>query len=154
MSIPLVRIIVYVRDVAKVKAFYRTYFELPVVEEIDDEWVVLQAGGIELALHRMGAKYRNTTASSTSSAQDERTGPTTKVVFAITADLAVHRARLKAAGTRVGELKRYEGFPYGMYDGRDPEGNVFQVMRFDEPHAVDSPDRGAAHGAPSRRRLC
>ncbi len=131
MSIPLVRIIIYVRDVAKVKAFYRTHFELPVVEEIDDEWVVLQAGGIELALHRMGAKYRNMTVSSASPAQDERTGPTAKFVFAITSDLAAHRARLEAAGITVGDMKRYEGFPYDMYDGRDPEGNVFQVMRFD-----------------------
>ncbi|WP_036141257.1 VOC family protein [Luteibacter sp. 9135] len=131
MAIPLVRIIIYVRDVAKVKAFYRTNFELPVVEEIDDEWVVLQAGGIELALHRMGARYRNTTASSASPAQDERTGPTTKFVFAITSDLAAHRARLEAAGITVGDMKRYEGFPYDMYDGRDPEGNVFQVMRLD-----------------------
>lgn len=131
MSIPLVRLIIYVRDVATIKAFYRTYFELPVVEEIGGEWVVFQAGGIELALHLMGARYRDTAASPRSPMQDESTGPTTKFVFAITSDLAAHRARLQAAGTWVGELKRYEGFPYEMYDGRDPEGNVFQVMRFD-----------------------
>jgi len=69
--------------------------------------------------------------SSASPAQDERTGPTVKFVFAITSDLAAHRARLEAAGIAVGDMKRYEGFPYEMYDGRDPEGNVFQVMRFD-----------------------
>ena len=32
---------------------------------------------------------------------------------------------------RFGKLKRYAGFPYEMYDGYDPEGNVFQVMQFD-----------------------
>jgi len=131
MPIPLVRLIIYIRDIATVKAFYLEHFELPVVEEIDGEWVVFQAGGIELALHRMGARYRDTSAFPTSPTHDERAGPTTKFVFAITSDLAAHRARLQAAGTRVGELKRYEGFPYEMYDGRDPEGNVFQVMRFD-----------------------
>jgi predicted enzyme related to lactoylglutathione lyase len=131
MSIPLVRLIIYVRDIATMKSFYLTHFALPVVEEIENEWVVLQAGGIELALHLMGARFRNTANSLTSPMQDERAGPTTKFVFAITSDLAAHRARLQAAGTRVGELKRYEGFPYEMYDGRDPEGNVFQVMRFD-----------------------
>lgn len=131
MSIPLVRLIIYVRDIATVKAFYLDHFELPVVEKIDGEWVVFQAGGIELALHLMGARYRDTLASLTPPVQDERTGPTTKFVFAITSDLAAHRSRLQAAGIRVGELKRYEGFPYEMYDGRDPEGNIFQVMRFD-----------------------
>lgn len=131
MSIPLVRLIIYVRDIATMKAFYLTHFALPVVEEIENEWIVLQAGGIELALHLMGARYRDNAASPTSPTHAERTGPTTKFVFSITSDLAAHRTRLQAAGTKVGELKRYEGFPYEMYDGRDPEGNVFQVMRFD-----------------------
>ena len=30
------------------KAFYQRYFDLPVIEEIENEWVVLGAGAIEL----------------------------------------------------------------------------------------------------------
>lgn len=132
MSIPLVRLIIYVRDFASVKAFYQTHFNLPVIEEIENEWVVFEAGRIELALHLVGKKYRTTTTSPASNGKSAETaGPTTKFVFAIESDLAEHRQKLKSAGVRVGELKRYEGFPYQMYDGRDPEGNIFQVMRFD-----------------------
>lgn len=131
MPIPLVRLIIYVRDFAAVKAFYLNHFEFPVVEEIESEWVVFQAGSIELSLHLMGERFRKK-ASPTVSVDDEaKTGPTTKFVFAIDSDLAAHREKLKASGARVGETKRYDGFPYEMYDGRDPEGNVFQVMRFD-----------------------
>ncbi|PPV08048.1 hypothetical protein XBLMG947_1039 [Xanthomonas bromi] len=131
MSIALVRLILYVRDVAVVKAFYQAHFALPVTAEIADEWVVLAAGGIELALHRVGEAYRQPPAAHAVDAAANAAHATTKLVFAITADLPAHRERLQHAGVHVGELKRYAGFAYQMYDGRDPEGNVFQVMRLD-----------------------
>ncbi|WP_115529255.1 MULTISPECIES: VOC family protein [Xanthomonas] len=130
MSIALVRLIIYVRDVAAAKAFYQTHFALPVIEEIADQWVVLAAGQIELALHLMGDSYRQQPSSPASDAAPAA-GSTTKLVFAITSDLAAHREQLRSADVRVDELKRYAGFAYQMYDGRDPEGNVFQVMRPD-----------------------
>ncbi len=125
MSMPLVRIILYVRDVATVEAFYREHFDADTVERIENEWVVFKMGPIELALHRAGASYRK------ASPPTAPTGSTTKLVFAITSDLAAHRDSLSASGVSVGPIKRYDGFPYAMYDGRDPEGNVFQVMRYD-----------------------
>ncbi|MCC8537981.1 hypothetical protein ACDH70_13785 [Xanthomonas axonopodis pv. poinsettiicola] len=126
MSTALVRLIVYARDVAALKAFYQTHFALPVIEEIAGQWVVLAAGQIELALHRAGDAYRQPSASPAPA-----TGSTLKFVFAIASDLSVHRQHLQRAGVQVGELKRYAGFAYQMYDGHDPEGNVFQVMRLD-----------------------
>ncbi|MBB5863664.1 VOC family protein [Xanthomonas sp. 3058] len=131
MSIALVRLILYVRNVAAVKAFYQTHFALAVIEEITDQWVVLAAGQIELALHLMGDRYRQQASSPGADTLRSAAGSTTKLVFAITSDLAVHREHLRSAGIAVGELKRYPGFAYQMYDGRDPEGNVFQVMRLD-----------------------
>ncbi|PKV10573.1 VOC family protein [Xanthomonas prunicola] len=131
MSIALVRLILYVHDVAAVKAFYQTSFALSVIEEIADEWVVLAAGGIELALHRVGEAYRQQPSARAPGSVANATNTTTKLVFAITTDLPAHRQRLQHAGVHVGELKRYTGFAYQMYDGRDPEGNVFQVMRLD-----------------------
>ncbi len=85
----MTRILLYVQDTALLKAFYRRYFDLPVIEEIDGEWVVLDA------------------------------------------DIDAHRARFARDGVTVRDLKRYDGFPYRMYDGIDPEGNVFQVMQQD-----------------------
>lgn len=131
MPLTLARLIIYVRNFPAVKSFYLTHFELPVIEEIEDEWVVFGAGAVELALHLMGERYREKPAESSADDAAEKTGPTTKIVFKITSDLAAHREKLKAAGVRVGKTKRYDGFPYEMYDGRDPEGNVFQVMRDD-----------------------
>ena len=43
----------------------------------------------------------------------------------------MHRDRLAGSGVTVRDLKRYDGFAYTMYDGIDPEGNVFQVMQAD-----------------------
>ncbi|MCS3748001.1 VOC family protein [Xanthomonas sp. 3793] len=131
MSVALVRLIVYVHDVAAIKAFYQAHFSLPVLEEIADQWVVLAAGQIELALHLVGDSYRQLPASPASDPPRPAAGSTTKLVFAITSDLAAHREQRRSAGVPVGELKRYAGFAYQMYDGRDPEGNVFQVMRLD-----------------------
>ena len=137
MPIPLVRLILYVQDVEKIKAFYTENFDLPVVEEIKSEWVVLKAGAIEFALHLVGAKYRKGPNDKRLDRLEEtvasanETGTNAKFVFAIESNLPAHRERLIAAGIKVGKLKRYDGFPYEMYDGYDPEGNVFQVMQFD-----------------------
>ena len=58
MRISMTRLILYVRDVARLKAFYETNFGFRVVEEIDCEWAVLMAGQVELALHLAGQPFR------------------------------------------------------------------------------------------------
>ena len=126
MPLPMTRIILYVQDVALLKAFYRQYFDLPVVEEIDDEWAVLDAGAIELALHLAGPAFRH--AAATPARADANH---VKLVFSIDTDIDAHRARLVRDRVTVRALKRYDGFAYRMYDGVDPEGNVFQVMQPD-----------------------
>ena len=126
MSLPLIRIIIYIRDFTTMKAFYQTHFNFPILEEINGEWIVFEAGKIELALHLAGQHYRKSGAVSPAPGTS-----TTKLVFEIASDLAAHHQKLRSSGVRVGDLKRYEGFPYEMYDGHDPEGNVFQIMRFD-----------------------
>ena len=136
MPVPLVRLIIYVQDVAKIKAFYADNFDLPVIEEIKDEWVVFKAGAIEFALHLVGEKYRKRPGAEQLGHLEERPSPkktctNTKFVFAIESKLRAHREKLVAADIKVGKIKRYAGFPYEMYDGYDPEGNVFQVMQYD-----------------------
>jgi len=121
----MTRVILYVRDVALLKAFYQRYFALPVVEEIDSEWVVLNAGAVELALHLAGPTFRRAATSASAKADSS----TVKLVFRIDADIDAHRDRLARDDVTVRDLKRYDGYPYRMYDGIDPEGNVFQVMQ-------------------------
>ncbi|EGD08752.1 hypothetical protein XVE_2969 [Xanthomonas vesicatoria ATCC 35937] len=79
-------------------------------------------------MHLADDRYRRQTAWPGSDAPRSPAGSTTQLVFAITRDLAVHRAHLRSTGIAVGELERYPGFAYQIYEGRDPEGNVFQVI--------------------------
>ncbi|VVE77599.1 VOC family protein [Pandoraea sputorum] len=123
MPISMSRLILYVRDVELLKSFYRMHFAFPVIEEIESEWVVLKAGEVEIALHRVGVAYRDQpTSGETSNA---------KLVFSVQSGLEDLRETLLKAGVRMREMKRYEGFPQSMCDGEDPEGNVFQLSQRD-----------------------
>ncbi|WP_297357014.1 VOC family protein [Paraburkholderia sp.] len=123
MIISMSRLILYVHDVEALKSFYEAHFALPIVEEIPGEWVVFNAGAIELALHLVGEPYRNMTAKHAHS--------NAKMVFSVPSGLDALRDKLVAAGVNMRELKRYEGFPYLLCDGEDPEGNVFQLSQAD-----------------------
>ncbi len=128
VPLPMTRIILYVQDVASLKAFYQQYFDLPVVEEIENEWVVLGTGTIELALHLAGPAFRH---AAPAHAEERAETSHVKLVFSIGHDIGLHRHRLAGSGVTVRDLKRHDGFAYTMYDGIDPEGNVFQVMQAD-----------------------
>jgi catechol 2,3-dioxygenase-like lactoylglutathione lyase family enzyme len=123
MRISMTRLILYVRDVARLKAFYEAHFGFRVIEEIEHEWAVLQAGQMELALHLVGQKFRNVPLASISS--------NAKLVFTVDSGLLELRSKLEKANVPVGEIKRYRGFAFSLCDGRDPEGNVFQLSESD-----------------------
>ena len=123
MQISMTRLILYVRDVARLKSFYETHFGFRVIEEIDNEWAVLLAGQVELALHLVGKPFR-----------DLPLGPeqsNAKLVFTVDSGLSELRSKLESADVPVGKIKRYPGFAYSLCDGRDPEGNVFQLSEPD-----------------------
>lgn len=122
MPLSITRVILYVRDVARLKAFYQQHFGLSTVEDIENEWAVLKAGAMELALHRVGLAWRDAPATGGSNA---------KLVFTVPSGLDALRDRLIAAGVPMRELKRYDGFAQSMCDGEDPEGNVFQLAQPD-----------------------
>ncbi|MGH8780462.1 VOC family protein [Paraburkholderia sp.] len=111
-----------IEPVARLEAFYQQHFGLEVVEEIENEWAVLTAGAMELALHRVGAGWRDAAATGSSNA---------KLVFAVPSGLEALHDRLVAAGVPMRGLKRYDGFAQLMCDGEDPEGNAFQLAQQD-----------------------
>ena len=125
-NVSLTRLILYVNDVSLLKVFYEAHFGLAVVEEIENEWVVFDAGTVELALHLAGTPYRDRGKS-----QQSRTRSNAKIIFSVTSGLIEFRQQLADAGVRMRGLKRYEGFPQLMCDGEDPEGNVFQISQID-----------------------
>jgi predicted enzyme related to lactoylglutathione lyase len=123
MSVSMTRLILYVRDVALLKSFYQTHFGLPLTEEIQDEWIVLKAGEIEIALHRVGEPHRDRTPAPNNS--------NSKILFSLQSGLPELREKLVNAGVPMRHLKRYDGFAQLMCDGEDPEGNVFQLSQAD-----------------------
>lgn len=123
MLLPMTRLVLYVHDVGLLKVFYQTHFGLTVAEEIENEWVVFKAGGVELALHRVGKPYRDK--------PHQTGGSNAKIVFSVASQLPELRDKFAAAGVRMRDLKRYAGFAQLMCDGEDPEGNVFQLCQAD-----------------------
>ncbi|MFM0016488.1 VOC family protein [Paraburkholderia sediminicola] len=102
MSVSMTRLILYVRDAALLKSFYQTHFDLAVTEDTEGEWVVLKAGEVEIALHRIGEPYR-----------DRPPGPNTsnsKIVFPVLSGPPELREKLVNAGVPMRNLKRYDGF--------------------------------------------
>jgi catechol 2,3-dioxygenase-like lactoylglutathione lyase family enzyme len=130
-KVPMImtRVILYVRDVERLKSFYQTHFDVPVVEEIPGEWAVLKAGEVELALHLVGPQYRRD--ASEGGADGDETASNAKLVFTVQSGLPELRERLLVAGVKMRDLKRYAGFAMLMCDGMDPEGNVFQLSQLD-----------------------
>lgn len=123
-QIRMSRVILYVRDMTRLREFYETHFGFRVTEEIPGQWAVLSAGQVELALHRAGASFRT--------AQPVAVQSNAKLVFTIGSGLPELRDSLERSGVPMGAIKRYRGFPYALCDGRDPEGNVFQLSEPDE----------------------
>jgi catechol-2,3-dioxygenase len=121
MRVVLNRVILYVQDVERLTTFYREMFGLPVVEEIKSEWTVLAAGPCQLALHKVGKAYR---VADPASWQVETN---VKLVITVDRPLAELRAELSAKGVSMGKIKSYPPLTGLLCDGKDPEGNVFQL---------------------------
>ena len=52
-----------------------------------------------------------------------------KLVMTVDRELDELRAELIAKGVAMGRIKSYPGFTGPLCDGRDPEGNVFQLAQ-------------------------
>jgi len=113
-------IILFVRDVEMLKHFYIDNFNLELAEEMKQEWVLLKAGLCELGLHKIRDEYLNEGA-------PERVENNTKIVFEIDEDIFVVHKKLEANSIALKEIKTWENYPYWVFDGEDPEGNVFQI---------------------------
>jgi predicted enzyme related to lactoylglutathione lyase len=124
----LSRVILYVHDVERLSEFYRQAFAFPLVQHIPGEWAVLEAGACELALHRVGAAYRDRPPAGESNA---------KLVVTIDSPLAEMREALSRRGASMSEIKSYAGTG-PLCDGRDPEGNVFQLAELTVSSAGNS----------------
>jgi predicted enzyme related to lactoylglutathione lyase len=120
--------VLFVKDLAKVTAFYRGVLDTPVVYS-DEYHAVLRCGTFALDLHQIPAQVAQGIHIDTPPQRREQAA--IKLSFPIA---SIARAR-KAAAERGGQLDA--GPPAWVIDqqkicmGHDPEGNVFQVKEED-----------------------
>jgi len=117
MDAKLMRVMLLVKDVPALAAFYRDSLGCTIIGKIDPEWTEVDAGGCAIALHR----WRTS--------QAERGQPTVKIVFGVS-DVEATREELVAKGVQMAEMMTCDEAPYEglrLCDGFDPEGNWFQI---------------------------
>jgi predicted enzyme related to lactoylglutathione lyase len=122
MKAKLTGIILFVKDIKRQKKFYIDHFGLEIVEEAGDGWVLLRSGEAEIGLHKMGGQYMETGA-------EVPAETNTKLVFDVDTDLGECHQRLTAKNINVREIQNWENYPFRLFDGEDPEGNVFQLRQ-------------------------
>lgn len=123
MKIILESIILFVKDIALLKEFYNRSFGFMVEEEIGATWVVLGSGQFRLALHQIPEEYID------KDDPDWNTENNVKLVYVIDDGLMDFRQKLIGNKVEVGEIQSWEGYPFSLFDGKDPEGNIFQVKQ-------------------------
>jgi len=121
MKVSLARIILFAYDVEKLKTFYADNLQLSVIEEIKNEWVVLNAHTMEIALHKIGEAYMPQPGTKFKAESN------TKLVFNVPSNLTLLRQRFLNAGVYMNEITSFKGINSLFCDGEDPEGNVFQL---------------------------
>ena len=127
MVVEMQRSIVFAKDVPKMTAFYRDLLGLTPApsEHPPDEWMALDAGPVQLALHRIPSPWRDDI--EIADPPVARQGARTKLVFRVD-DLRAACDELVSKGVRQldSEVMNRPG-EFVRCDFLDPEGNVFQL---------------------------
>jgi catechol 2,3-dioxygenase-like lactoylglutathione lyase family enzyme len=114
MSPSIVRIVLYVKDIPKVAAFYRRHFGMVPLPSSREDWLELKgaSGGCTLALHQ--------------ASKGQKSGAAIKVVFGA-ADVRRFVKGQARLGLRFGAIHEAPGFEYA--NAKDPAGNSISVSR-------------------------
>jgi predicted enzyme related to lactoylglutathione lyase len=113
---PLARIILYVKDIPTVAAFYQLHFGMtPIPLGPSDQpggWLELASpsGGCTIALHQ--------------AAKSQKSGAAIKLVFAV-ADVPAFKAAAAQHGLHFGPIHQPEGFQFA--NAKDPAGNAISI---------------------------
>ncbi len=114
---------VFARGTESLARFYEAAFGFTVTHR-EPGWIVMDAGGIELAVHQIPDEIAGDIV--VADPPHERTWGSTKLVFAVE-DFAAAKGRLEAAGARFREPNTWDGET--ARDFIDPEGNVFRIRQ-------------------------
>jgi predicted enzyme related to lactoylglutathione lyase len=112
MSPPIARIILYVRDIGKVAAFYQLHFGMRQSGTAREGWLELasRGGGATIALHK--------------AAVSQKRGTAIKIVFGVR-NIAQFKERCRRNGFIFGPIHEAEGFRYS--NAKDPAGNSVSI---------------------------
>lgn len=122
MNVTFDTIILYVKNVELLKNFYVENFHLQVMEE-DAVWVLLNAGNVNIGLHKIGDEYL----------EKIKAGHTfdnnTKLVFNIDVDIESARNEFLSKNIQMREVKTFDHYDFWLCDGTDPEGKCISVEK-------------------------
>ncbi|TDO26496.1 VOC family protein [Sediminibacterium goheungense] len=122
MLLTLDTVLLFVSDISKMKQFYHEVFGLSILEEIPGEWVLLSAGTVKIGLHKIGEGYTSITVHTSIETN-------TKLIFETAENIESLHAMFNAKNITVQNITSFDQYPYRLFMGNDPEGNVFQVMQ-------------------------
>lgn len=123
MKLLLDTVIIFVRDIEKMKTFYTGILQFAVEEEIPGEWVLLRSGNAKIGLHKMGEAFLE------KSKENFTTGNNIKIVFETTENIDLLQKQLLELNVPVAAVATFDGYDYWICDGKDPERNVFQLKQ-------------------------
>jgi predicted enzyme related to lactoylglutathione lyase len=111
-NLSIARIILYVRDIAKVAAFYQRFFGMEPPPGATDGWLELTfpSGGCAVALHQ--------------AAKSQKSGASMKLVFAVK-DVQAFVRESENQGLQFGPVHRTDGFEFA--NAKDPAGNSISI---------------------------
>ena len=109
---PVSRIILYVKDIPKVAAFYQQFFGMRPLPGAEEGWVELGSGsgGCTVALHKASVA--------------QKSGAAMKLVFGV-ADVRGFKAEKEKQGLRFGVVHSFGGIEFA--NAKDPAGNSIQI---------------------------
>jgi predicted enzyme related to lactoylglutathione lyase len=112
MAIPVSRLILYVKDVARIAAFYQQHFGMKPLPGSEKGWVEISSGkrGCNIALHQ--------------AASSQKSGAAMKIVFGVS-NVKKFKAEREADGLRFGPVHSPGEFEFA--NAKDPAGNSIQI---------------------------
>jgi predicted enzyme related to lactoylglutathione lyase len=122
MITPIAGIVLYVKDIPKVSAFYQEHFGFRALPSSLAGWqpLVSPSGGCELALHQ--------------AAKSQKSGAAIKIVFAVS-DVRRFIASRRKHGLDFGPIHKAKGYCYA--NAKDPAGNSISIS--DRVHRAKKP---------------
>jgi catechol 2,3-dioxygenase-like lactoylglutathione lyase family enzyme len=108
----ITRVILYVKDVAKVAAFYERFFGMHPLPGATPGWIELagEPRGCTIALHKASVA--------------QKSGAAIKIVFGV-ADVKAFKLAKEKQGLRFGVVHEVDGFEFA--NAKDPAGNSISI---------------------------